>query len=183
MTIEPISSCTVQDQSGNNGDSFSPQPEDPVFRRLSRRLEQELLEIGGTLVVLVDRQRQLERLLREGHRFTGPVQVHKGKSDCRFNVAELWATDPDHVLIATGYALDQAGVWQQHCWALKDNVLHETMEQRQGYFGVAFGEPEAFTFWGLHYFSLYMYDDEKADQVMEQFPAVWRMVKRRAGSS
>lgn len=111
-------------------------------RRRWVALEQRLVGLGGARVVVTGIDEDLDELLDRGVMFdaAGAVLQRSRMSQCHENAAVLAAEG--RVRIATGYALSDDGIWRQHSWVVgrHDDILIETTERREAYFGVLLDE-------------------------------------------
>ena len=59
-------------------------------------------------------------------------------SRCHENAANLVISDPDNLVLETGYALSDDGLWRQHSWVVtrRKSAVIETTVQRYRYFGI-----------------------------------------------
>jgi hypothetical protein len=115
-------------------------------------LEQKLLVHGGTRMVY-RYEPDLAALLKRGEAFDGPVEVVSGESrSCHSNAAQLWSENKDVLVIVTGYALSDDGLWRQHSWLMRkpltagQHQIIETTIKRVKYFGFILNDTEAETF-------------------------------------
>ena len=119
---------------------------DKVDKRMLT-LRDKLLSIGGCEACLAFYEEDLEDILEYGQVWDNlPVKRMKGRpSRCHANSANLWFNnrnaykDGHTVIICTGYALTEDGVWRQHSWLVhakpRSNMLIETTVPRIAYFG------------------------------------------------
>jgi hypothetical protein len=99
-------------------------------------------------VVWVGSEPDLESLLSRGELFTGPVVRKPGaRGRCHENTAHLWGKDVRRVKIATGYCLNDDGLWRQHSWAMKDEGILETTIKRTKYYGIVLEGLDLVKFW------------------------------------
>lgn len=110
-----------------------------------------ILRHGGVLVVppLTPEPRPgtIARDLTTWDPRTTPVRHVTGQDNhCHGNSAEMWLTGHAHAL-ATGYALNDDGLWRQHSWALDaDGTLIETTVSRDLYAGIVLSDVELWRF-------------------------------------
>lgn len=68
-------------------------------------------------------------------------------SRCHDNACQLWAARQDALVLATGYCLDDDGLWRQHSWCVDVSgprpAIVETTQKRLLYFGFALDAEEA----------------------------------------
>ena len=114
-------------------------------------LRDKLLSTGGVEVCLPIEEEDLDDILKYGQLWDNlTVKYMTGRpSKCHSNSAALWDANRDSykdghaVIICTGYALSDDGVWRQHSWLVhaksRANNLIETTVPRIAYFG--FGMP------------------------------------------
>lgn len=147
--------------------------------RQRAKLERRLLALGGRRVVWRDCEPHLTQLIAQGQPFTEPVRMRQGKPcRCHENAAALWAKDVDGTELATGYGLSDDGLWRQHSWVRKDNLLYETTERRDQYFGVVLGTVDALRFWFANW-KVYHDPDSTAgmDRWAKQFPGLLPLIE------
>ena len=120
------------------------------------KLRDKLLAIGGDVIVPVFEE-DLDKLLKRGRVFKGPVTMMKGEPiRCHQNTAELYRNNLNNphqdLRIVTGWGMtidnDGLGVWRQHSfiWDMKNKRVIETTEKRDIYFGVMLRKQEAEVF-------------------------------------
>lgn len=124
-------------------------------------LRDKLLSIGGCDVCLPVAEEDIDDILRYGQLWDNTViQPIKGDtSRCHSNSANLWYNNrnscEEHdfaVIICTGYALSEDGIWRQHTWlvmaAPRSNNIIETTEKRIAYFGfgMTYNQAEEFEY-------------------------------------
>ena len=111
-------------------------------------LKQLILNCGGCEVCLPAIEEDLIDIVNHGQLWDNvTVKMMKGRpSQCHANAAELWYNNKDSwknknfaVIICTGYALSEDGIWRQHSWLIqakpRANVIVETTEPRIAYYG------------------------------------------------
>jgi hypothetical protein len=129
-----------------------PPPPTPTPEEFHATLEAKLLAIGGTGVVWQDHEPHLALLVASGRLFEESVTLKKGrKSQCHTNAAGMWSRDVDYNQLATGYALNDDGLWRQHSWVISGKTLYETTTPRTKYFGVILEGTPAMDFWFTNY--------------------------------
>jgi hypothetical protein len=117
-------------------------------------LKLKLLEIGGWAVILPIVEEDLEKLLSRGRKFPGKSITKRGENcRCHSNSCLLWEANQDKLLISTGYALSDDGIWRQHTWCVwkpegrqRSFKVVETTEKRVQYFGYIMSEEECQVF-------------------------------------
>jgi hypothetical protein len=110
-------------------------------------LKDRLLSLGGDWVALQP-EPDLLWLLKDGCLMNGKVILkHMAPCKCHNNCALLWNKNPKTHKIATGWALSSDGIWRQHTWLIKGNVIIETTEPRIQYYGIMLDELDANQFW------------------------------------
>jgi hypothetical protein len=118
-------------------------------------LQQRLLEQGGQTVYFASVEPDLEVILARGACYQGPVRLWNGEvRRCHQNVAHLWRKHRAWSRIATGYALDESGIWLSHSWLIDtmgEPPVIETTELRLTYFGAILTEDEAEVFSITHF--------------------------------
>lgn len=123
-----------------------------AWRRLTEHLGNRA---PGTLVVPAPGgDPNMRRLVTDGT-LTSPgrgvtVRVVKGERNrCHSNVARRWATRKrNDMSIATGYCLDDDGLWRCHSWLVTTDrkTVVETTVPRVAYFGIVLDDGEATDF-------------------------------------
>ena len=113
-------------------------------------LYDKLLSIGGTHAVLPIIEEDLAKILRRGVIFPGKSRTMRGRPiSCHSNMARLWYLNHGRIIIYTGYALSDDGVWRQHTWGW-DNVDKQVIEstvKRTLYFGFPLSPKESEKFY------------------------------------
>jgi hypothetical protein len=120
------------DWSGNDAESFRP-------------IYDKLLSFGGDDVSIpVASEKEIGLLQSDKCRFFSgeSVSVRGDPNMCHRNVAVLWKSNPDMV-IYSGYALSDDGVWRQHSWGFDDGTVIETCVKRKKYFGYPLNKSES----------------------------------------
>lgn len=119
-------------------------------------LRKKLLQFAGHNVCLPVTEPDLDNILNRGQLWYGDIaKVIKGKpSRCHEN-ASLYFLKNNHncnpgVLICTGYAISDDGMWRQHSWCIckkanKTQII-ETTVKRVAYFGFVLQPEEAVIF-------------------------------------
>jgi hypothetical protein len=115
-------------------------------------LRDKLLTFGGEEACMPSEEEDLQKILSRGQFWYGHnLRMMRGlPSQCHRNSAALWDKNRDKVVLATGYALTEDGMWRQHTWCVqirpRKNRIVETTTPRLGYFGYVMneGESEAF---------------------------------------
>jgi hypothetical protein len=135
--------------------SLHPQQDKPIQETVPVPLfplEQKLLTVGGTRMVY-RYEPDLKRLLKNAVVFDECAELIPGTPHtCHSNVAHYWNENKEILAIATGYALSEDGLWRQHSWLLRKNVmakqcpLLETTVKREKYFGIILTDTEAESF-------------------------------------
>lgn len=112
-------------------------------------LEQKLLAVGGTRMIY-RYEPDLKQLLTNAIVFDAQIELIRGElHNCHSNVAHYWNKNRERLAIVTGYALSEDGLWRQHSWLLRKNViveqcrLLETTIRREKYFGIILTDNEA----------------------------------------
>lgn len=98
-----------------------------------------LLRSGGFSVAAVE-EPDLKDLLERGYLKSGrgAGRIRGRPIGCHENAARLWAKSPDFIVIVTGWALSEDGLWRQHSWVkdVTDGRIYETTTRpRVAYFG------------------------------------------------
>lgn len=123
-----------------------------------QRLRNILLEIGGKETCFPSFEEDMDALLHRGHNRKGTSKLIRGRpNQCHANSCELWQNNRDKdIVICTGYALSEDGIWRQHSWLIhryqtktqnRTRVI-ETITKRLAYFGfeMTCDEAEAFCY-------------------------------------
>lgn len=105
-------------------------------------LRNRLLAIGGEEVCLPVYEADLDKILEYGQLWTGKPRMMRGEnSACHYNSSSIWIDNKEDMLITTGYALSEDGMWRQHSWVIhlkpRSNQIIETTVPRIAYYGVA----------------------------------------------
>jgi len=110
-------------------------------------LRDKLLEFGGEEACMVFSEENVDNILNKGEFWYGDkcLKIKGEDSRCHSNSAYLWETNKDKVVLCTGYALSEDGMWRQHSWCIeiKSGIIIETTVKRIGYFGFIFTNEEA----------------------------------------
>jgi|SRR6476620_8281735 len=111
-------------------------------------LKNLLLGYGGVAVVLPKIERDKKLIMVDGYAMVNP-EIFQEKGDpceCHKNSAKIWKQYGYR--LHTGYALSSDEVWRQHSWTVdNENVVHESTEPREVYFGFQLEEDEAEIFY------------------------------------
>lgn len=106
-------------------------------------LRDHLLSLAGEQVCLPGSEPDTEKLLARGQLWPGSrLKTKKGNNNrCHENTGLLWCANPDRVVIATGYAMCDGGMWRQHSWGVQPRPrsapwIVETTVPARAYFGV-----------------------------------------------
>lgn len=124
----------------------------PSYMKESFQLRDRLLAFGGEEVCMPFQELDVERIQSRGQLWYGQLsQMAPGQqSQCHRNSALLWEANKDVLLIATGYALSEDGMWRQHTWCIMVNdertYVVETTTPRIAYFGFVMNLDESQTF-------------------------------------
>jgi len=121
--------------------------ERPGYAALWARLSQAILQHGGEAVVPLPYPLEpsfAEMLAEHGELQGRRARKTRGaRSDCHRNSAKLLRAGKA-AGIGTGYALSADGLWRQHTWGLSsDDVVLETTESREQYWGIRFWGEQA----------------------------------------
>jgi hypothetical protein len=116
-----------------------------------------LLSFGGSEVCLPVKDRDADNILKRGQLWYGD-RVYKtlGKpSQCHANSANCWYNNQENIVLCTGYALSEDGMWRQHTWCVEPRVrksrVIETTVKRVAYFGFAMTKEEALEFYDWNF--------------------------------
>jgi hypothetical protein len=140
----------IQDCWWYHSNNKAPSYVDPNFFNL-RNL---LLSFGGQEACMptgVDED--LPKMLERGQLWYGDrIDMLKGTpSRCHENSSLCWYANIDRVVLCTGYALSEDGMWREHSWCVdirpRKNRIIETTVPRIAYFGFAMTKEEAFEFY------------------------------------
>lgn len=115
------------------------------YNELKKLREKLLKKFGGEEVVPV-RETQLDKLLNKGNliKLDSRIFIRGRSSQCHQNSCLLYQQNDCITHIGTGWALSEDGLWRQHSWAIKNNnILVETTEDREKYYGILFNGEEA----------------------------------------
>lgn len=110
--------------------------------RLLKLRDEHLLKIGGEEACLPDFEEDIAALLEYGQIWDGRSTKIPGRpSDCHFNSVSAWTSNADRIVVVTGYALSDDGMWRQHSWCMGADrrgrpKVYETTVPREAYFGV-----------------------------------------------
>lgn len=126
-----------------------------------KRLHDILLSIGGYETCFPAIEEDMTKILERGYYRKGTSKLMRGQpSQCHANACNLWEQNQDKdVVICTGYALSQDGMWRQHSWLLhryqtktqhREQVI-ETTVKRVAYFGFEMTREEAIEFCNCNY--------------------------------
>lgn len=120
-----------------------------------KRLNEIMLEIGGSETSFNEWSENYKKLLERGYYREGKSKMKKGQPcQCHYNVARLFdeSIEDDDIVICTGFALSDDGMWRSHSWALQKYIsrtgklktrLIETTAKRVAYFGFELSSVEA----------------------------------------
>jgi hypothetical protein len=136
----------------SNNDKYKNHTQEKNFN-----LVKKVLTFGGEEVCMPGISEIIEddytELMERGQLWYGDrIKMVKGRpSQCHSNSAELWEVNKNNpdvkVLLATGYALSNDGLWRQHSWLVlikaRSNQIIETTEKRIAYFGYLMTEDES----------------------------------------
>ncbi len=110
-------------------------------------LHRRLLDIGGVETCFPGYEEDIDNILEYGQTWDDlTTRLKRGEpSHCHYNAANLWYNNRNSetfkLIICTGYALSNDGVWRQHSWLIqakpRANVLIETTVPRIAYHGFA----------------------------------------------
>ena len=118
-------------------------------------LRTRLLSLGGHNVCLPVSEPDLDNILERGQLWYGDIakKVAGLPSQCHFNSAHL-AKKTLGMMLCTGYALSDDGLWRQHSWCVsktgKKLSIVETTTKRVAYFGFVLNDDETKTFCELN---------------------------------
>ena len=110
-------------------------------------LHERLLRIGGVETCFPEYEEDIDNILTYGQLWDNITKrLKRGEaSHCHSNSANLWLNNRNaetfKLIICTGYALSEDGIWRQHTWLIqakaRTNNLIETTEPRIAYYGFA----------------------------------------------
>ena len=114
------------------------------------KLREYLLSLDGTSIFgdQIEYDPDVNLLLEQGKIFSGnKAFVDMQANGCHWNVTYLFEQGSiDQIVI--GYAMNPQGVWFQHTWGIKDDIIVETSEVNffhiKTYFGVVLDDPLSF---------------------------------------
>lgn len=124
----------------------------PDYLKETLELRNRLLTFGGEEVCMPFVEADLEKIQSRGQLWLGDLSTMMvgQRSQCHRNSALLWEANKDVILIATGYALSEDGMWRQHTWCIMINdentYVVETTTPRVAYFGFVMNLDESQTF-------------------------------------
>lgn len=116
-------------------------------------LRDKLLTFGGEEGCMPFIEEDLLEIQVRGQLWYGDrINLMEGlPSQCHHNSALLWHFNRDDLLIATGYALSDDGMWRQHSWCVhvkpKNNDIVETTTERVAYFGFVLNKRQSEKFY------------------------------------
>ena len=116
------------------------------------KLKHLLLDIAGFSVCLYPEEDINQLLSVRAELLDGrkALQSPGLPNQCHFNSAQLWAESEGRLMLYTGYALTEDGMWRQHSWCVVDDgslQVVETTIPRLAYFGFRFSDIEASEFY------------------------------------
>ena len=124
-------------------------------------LEKLLLDIGGERVVLLP-EPNLNSILNDGRLFDFPIKKVKGEHNrCHMNSSKFFFSGEK---VVTGYALS-GGIWRQHSWGFKDDVILETTVKAEKYYGVILQGKELLAFIMGNFFT-----DGVSEEILNNIP-------------
>jgi hypothetical protein len=112
-------------------------------------LARALLHFGGASALNRSSAGDAEAIACRGQLWPATeAQLLPGRtSACHDNACLLWAARQDTLVLATGYCLDDDGLWRQHSWCVDVSgprpAIVETTQRRLLYFGFALDADEA----------------------------------------
>lgn len=120
-------------------------------------LRNHLLTLGGSEVCMPWKDPDVKQIIERGQLWYGDrLRMTSGEPcQCHANSAYHWHRNPDKLVLCTGYALSEDGMWRQHSWCVEPRVrksrIVETTVERIAYFGFAMTEEEADDFYEQNY--------------------------------
>jgi hypothetical protein len=117
----------------------------PEFAQLRSRL----LELGGNEVIFRGSEFDINDVFERGRTFptAGLRRRFIDDWECHSNAGLIWLESEGRTGIATGYAIEEDGLWIPHSWGFEDGLVIETTSTRWfGYFGYELGRSEAWKF-------------------------------------
>lgn len=116
------------------------------------KLKHILLDIGGFSACLYPDEDINKLLSVRSELLDGKTALHNPglPNQCHFNSAQLWVDKKDKLLLYTGYALSDDGMWREHSWCVVDDgslTVIETTTPRLAYFGFQLSDMEASDFY------------------------------------
>lgn len=116
----------------------------------SRLLIKKILSFGGHEVCMAHIDEDVHEVLEKGvFIFGDDVRLMRGRPNgCHENSSALWDCNKDDLILMTGYALSEDGMWRCHSWCVgvETGLVIETTELRVAYFGFALSPNEAAEF-------------------------------------
>lgn len=129
-------------------DSLAPENKKLALR--NRDLITKILAFGGEEVCMPYIEEDYTSIMKRSVFLYGDnAELKKGlPSQCHYNSSCLWDSDRDNLVLMTGYALTDDGMWRQHSWCVykESGKIIETTEPRIGYFGFVMTPEESETF-------------------------------------
>lgn len=110
---------------------------------------QRLLTFGGESVVVPPIEEDEAKIFGRGQFFSprGLRRMRGEPSQCHSNTCSLWNANRKKLILCTGYALSDDGVWRQHSWCAMPSsracAIVETTTKRVAYYGFAMTDEEA----------------------------------------
>lgn len=128
-----------------------------------KKLNEIMLEIGGSETCFIGWDEDYIKLLERGYYREGKSKMEKGQPrQCHYNAARIYdeRVEEDDVIICTGFALSEDGMWRAHSWLLQKYItgrgkvrtrILETTTKRIAYFGFELTSEEANEFAELNH--------------------------------
>lgn len=120
-----------------------------------KKLNEIMLKIGGSETCFIDWNENYKKLLERGYYRDGKSKMQKGQPcQCHRNVSRIYdaRVEENDVVICTGFALTDDGMWRAHSWLLQRYLTRqgkiktriiETTAKRIAYFGFELTSTEA----------------------------------------
>ena len=141
------------DKNIRNRPWYHTSPESAYEQKGQFQLRNILLTFGGSEVCMPFKDPDIEEILSRGQLWYGDrtKKVRGEPCHCHYNSARQWNRNPEEIVLCTGYALSEDGMWRQHSWCVeprkqKSRIIETTVE-RVAYFGYAMTIAEAEKFY------------------------------------
>lgn len=120
-----------------------------------RKLISRLLSFGGSEACVPLSDEHTEALLDDGLLLLGdnPVLTFGIANNCHENSSIIWRGGQKELVLMTGYALGDDGMWRQHSWCVfkETGQVIETTCESIAYFGVVLNDEDSEEFYHNNY--------------------------------